>query len=202
MMSVALATEDELSEAVGLRLLAEQEFFSTAQPLLLRKNGFGYLRSRMTSWRQMANHQFVFVLTDLDDAHCPVSLLADWLGPEKMLPEKMLLRIAVREIESWILADHEGMRKLIGARGKLPPLPDELADPKQHFLKLAKMAPRNIREDLLLVKGSIVRQGLGYNNILVNWVRDEWEPSRAATRSPSLERARESLQSLAFKFSC
>lgn len=40
---VTLATEDELSEAVALRLLAESPL-SEHQPQCLRRNGFGYLK--------------------------------------------------------------------------------------------------------------------------------------------------------------
>ncbi|MCQ2999259.1 DUF4276 family protein [Pseudomonas syringae] len=199
MMSVALATEDELSEAVGLKLLAEHDVFRGAQPLLLRKNGSGYLRSRILSWKQMANHQIVLVLTDLDDCHCPVALLSDWLGPEREIPENMLLRVAVRETESWVLADHEGLRKLVGAKGKLPPAPDELPDPKQQLLKIARSAPRRVREDLVGMRGSAMVQGLGYNNVLVDWIASEWDPARASSRSPSLERTRRRLQELALR---
>jgi len=40
--------------------------------------------------------------------------------------------------ESWLLADHDAMRKLIGPRGAAPQHPDELAQPKQHLLRLAE----------------------------------------------------------------
>ena len=114
MMQVALATEDILSEAIGLRLLGELPVPVTPG-LLLRKNGFGYLRSGMDSWRQLAQRQIVVILTDLDQVACPVALRADWLG-NKPAPAGLMLRIAVREVESWVLADHEAMRKLIGKK--------------------------------------------------------------------------------------
>ena len=77
MATVALATEDVLSESVGLRLLAvylPQEI----EPLLLRKNGAGYLRSNISKWAQLARRHPVVVLTDLDRLACPVDLLASW----------------------------------------------------------------------------------------------------------------------------
>ncbi len=70
----------------------------------------------MSSWRQMAEQQVMFVLTDLDRVVCPVALRQDWLGPLP-LPQRLLLRIAVREVEAWALADHDAMRKLIGSKG-------------------------------------------------------------------------------------
>lgn len=193
MTPIGIATEDELSEAIALRLVAELTgpYCITHT---LRKGGFGYLRSRMESWREMAAQRVMVVLTDLDQAVCPVALRDDWSG-RRLLPESLLLRIAVREVEAWALADHEAMRGLIGPRGMLPPLPDNLVDPKQVLLKLAKGAPKAIRADLLRTRedGSLA-QGLGYNACLASWVKSEWSPPRAAERSPSLARTRKRLR--------
>jgi len=189
-----LATEDELSEAIGKRLLAELLLAHT--PQLLRKQGFGYLRSKMNSWRQLARHQAVVILTDLDRGPCPLALLQDWLGGEPP-PPNLSLRIAVREVESWVLADHHGMRELIGPKGTLPISPDELPDPKQELLRLAELAKRDVRRDLVEVNGAILRQGLGYNARLAGWVASVWSPVRAAERSPSLQRTRLRLKELA-----
>lgn len=197
MMLLALATEDVLSEAIGLRLLAELSTPITPSQLL-RRQGFGYLKSRMDSWRQLAQRQIVLILTDLDQLACPITLKADWLG-DKPAPANLMLRIAVREVESWVLADHEAMRKLIGKKGTLPPEPDQLPDPKQHLLKLAKLAARPIREDLVKETGAVASQGIGYNHRLTAWARSDWSPERAAQRSPSLQRARTRLNELALR---
>lgn len=193
MTHIAIATEDELSEAIALRLIEELEVpcYVTQK---LRKGGFGYLRSRMDSWRQMAEHQVMLVLTDLDRVVCPVALREDWAGLAP-LPPGLLLRVAVREVEAWVLADHQAVRELVGAKGTIPPCPDELPDPKQALLKLAKGAPKKLRDDLLRIDSSgALAQGLGYNARLVDWVRTVWSPARAAERSPSLARARKRLR--------
>ena len=193
MRAIALATEDELSEAIGLRLIAESPFHE-ADVLPLRRNGSGYLKSKVESWRQLAGQQVVLLLTDLDQIDCPVALRNEWLGT-RPVPDRLLLRIAVREIESWVLADHDAMRKLIGDRGKLPPAPDELGDPKAFLLNLVrKYAPRDVKQDLLAERGAMASQGLGYNRRLVAWVKSDWSPDRAAARSPSLLRARQALR--------
>ncbi|WP_163014802.1 hypothetical protein [Pseudomonas viridiflava] len=198
MKAIALATEDELSEAVGLRLLSEWGLLDEMSPLLLRKNGSGYLRSRMDSWLQMAHQHPVVIITDLDRVKCPSLMLSDWLAG-KTRPENFLLRIAVREMESWVLADHVAVRKLIGDKGKLPPLPDELPDPKSFLLTLAKSAPRSIKDELVRSSGSISSQGIGYNRRLVELVNSDWSPERASERSPSLVRARRRLYELALR---
>jgi len=193
-MDITLATEDELSEAIGLRLIAEVGVHEIHP---IRKNGNGYLRSKMQNWRQLASNnvdRIVLVLTDLDQKECPVALLEDWGARATPLPENLLLRIAVREAEAWVLADHEGMRKLIGSKAMLPPEPDTLPDPKQHLLGLARSAPRDVRQGLLPAKNVRASKGLAYNRILVDWIGRVWNPQRAAKRSPSLQRARDALK--------
>jgi len=195
MAFVALATEDVLSETIGQRLLAE--LGPQMHPgTLLRKNGVGYLRSRMKSWYQMSEQQVVVILTDLDQAVCPSALLDVWFAASPR-PANLLLRVAVRESESWLLADHQAMRKLLGPRGVLPAEPDQLPDPKQHLLRLATSASRDVRLDLVKAKGQVCSQGIGYNARLTDLVRTDWSPERAAQRSPSLARARRRMMELA-----
>lgn len=198
MTPIAIATEDELSEAIALRLIAEvpEPHQITSK---LRKGGFGYLRSKMNNWRQMAAHQVVVVLTDLDRANCLVEFHNAWLS-EKPLPANLLLRVAVREVESWVLADHVALRALIGTKGALPAQPDELPDPKQFLLQLAKTAPKAVREDLIKTAPGHLAQGLGYNARLTELVFSQWCPQRAAERSPSLARARIRLQKVVRAF--
>jgi len=191
----ALATEDPLSEAIGLRLLAELPDRIEVHPKLQR-GGSGYLRARMKSLKQISRRQGVLILTDLDRKKCPLELLEDWLEGEPT-PPSLLLRIAVRSVESWALSDHEGIRKLIGPRGTLPQRPDELPNPKQHLLKLAQRAPREVRFDLVKQDGAMASQGIGYNACLSDWIRATWSPGRAAKLSPSLRRTRERLRSRA-----
>lgn len=187
MTPIAIATEDALSEAIALRLIADIPTPHVVQHSLGKK-GNGYLRSKMESWYQMAQHQVMLVLTDLDRANCLLEFRDQWLTAD--LPQNLLLRIAVREVESWVLADHVAMRVLIGKKGVLPAAPDDLPDPKQSLLKLAKAAPKLIRDDLLKTIDGNLAQGLGYNARLTEWVHTEWSPQRASERSPSLARAR------------
>ena len=194
MINVMLATEDALSESIGLRLLAELPVPELTSQCV-RRGGSGYLRSKMDNWRQLAHHQIVVILTDLDQLACPLALCASWLG-NRPRPAGLLLRVAVREVESWVLADHEAIRRLIGPKGTLPQRPDDLPDPKQYLLKLAKFAPKPVRQDLIKDTGAVASQGIGYNAQLTRWVQSTWNPARAAGRSPSLARARRRLQEI------
>lgn len=196
MTGLAIATEDELSEAVAQRLIEE------LQPTLkvtnkLRKNGFGYLRAKMANWCELAKYQPVFLLTDLDRVACPVELLQQWRGALNP-PDNFVMRVAVREVEAWLLADHEAMRALLGLRGRLPSEPDGLPDPKATLLHLAaRYASRDVRADLVQQNGAMASQGIGYNARLVHLVQTHWQPARASECSPSLRRARLRLQELA-----
>jgi hypothetical protein len=77
MLPITLATEDELSEAIALRILAD--FLTIMIGTSLRQNGNGYLRSRMRSFCEIAHHSPVLIVTDLDTQACPATLRTDWL---------------------------------------------------------------------------------------------------------------------------
>jgi hypothetical protein len=111
MLPITLATEDELSEAVALRMLAD--FPAIIIGTSLRQGGNGYLRSRMRSFCEIAHHSPVLIVTDLDKHVCPATLCSDWLR-RLPNPSTLLLRVAVREIESWLIADHAAIVALFG----------------------------------------------------------------------------------------
>jgi hypothetical protein len=193
MTAIVLATEDALSEEIGERLVTDAGLDVIQR---LRGGGRGYLRKRMSSFAEMARRLPVLVITDLDQVVCPATLITDWLPVPRRQPN-LLLRVAVREVESWLLADTQAMRQLLGGGAHvLPRAPDSLTDPKATLLQLARRAPRAVREDLVPPKGAIASRGLGYNTRLCELVRSSWDPSRAARQSPSLERARQRLKEL------
>ena len=196
MCDVALATEDELSEVVGQKLVNDAGAGLTVT-LRLRRGGFGYLRSRMRNFCELAHRMPVLLLTDLDTAQCPMTLIGDW-SRNNAIPDRLIFRVAVRQVESWLLADRESIANLFKVSlRRLPGNPDILPDAKRFLLQLAGHAPRQVREELLAVRGAAASQGLGYNTLLSDFVRSRWNPSRAATRSDSLKRARLRLAELA-----
>ena len=70
------------------------------------------------------------VLTDLDMGECAPTLLNEWL----LVPthHNPLFRVAVREVESWVLADRDRFAKFIGIRKTLVPVnADAIDDPKR-----------------------------------------------------------------------
>ena len=185
---ITIATEDELSETVGSRLVAEiLPQFEIAQKL--RRGGNGYLKTRCMDFNKMALRHPVFLITDLDKAPCADGLIRSWFD-NLPLNANLIFRVAVREVESWLLADQQGM-KLLLERGanNITLTPDQLQNPKEYLLERAKRAPRELRNDLIRSKGALATQGLVYNSRLCEFVRNVWEPDRACDRSDSLARA-------------
>jgi hypothetical protein len=167
--------------------------------LCLRKGGNGYLRSRIKSFCEISRQQPVLLITDLDHGQCPAALIGYWFGDQQRLDD-ILVRVAVREIESWLLADHTAMASFMGiASRSLPRSPDDLIDPKSHLISLARRGPRDVREALVPAVQAIAAQGVGYNSKLAKFVRESWRPVRAAMRSPSLTRARNRIAELAHR---
>lgn len=190
MTQVVLAVEDELSEKIGRRLTMD---VGLQVDLVLRKQGNGYLKSKIANFCEIAQHTPVLLITDLDTTTTVEKLKVDWLNKTKP-PKSFLFHVAVREVESWLLADHQGMKQMLGKKiNKLPVAPDDLADPKSHLLNLAASASRDVRDDLVAERGSVARQGLGYNKRLSAFVIEKWDPEAAADRSPSLRLLRQDL---------
>ena len=198
--AIRLATEDLPSEEVGVRLIGEWPgSFSLAPSGRFRGDGFSNLKSNLGAFLTLAEKRPVLMLIDLDKSDCAPNLRADWLDGMRV-PPHFIFRIAVRETEAWLLADHQGIRHFLGKRAAkaLPDNPESLDDPKAALLQIARYAPSSIRKDMLREDDpSRLRRGYGYNEQLVHFIRTDWDPERACERSDSLRRARERLADLA-----
>ncbi len=184
-----IATEDELSEAVVLKMLSERSIDRRAITCL-PKSGFGYLRTSLPKFCNAArNGRNIFVLTDLDNARCAPSLLSDWFSQQQK-HERLLFRVAVREVEAWVMADKEHFADFLGIRSAQIGIDvDQISHPKAHLLQIAEKGKRALKSQLLPRKGALASQGFGYNDVLGRFVRDHWSSARAAEHSESLKRA-------------
>ena len=184
---VNLATEDELSEVV-LRALLEHTrrgfFVGTAYG----RRGNGYLRKTISGWNGAARSLPFVVLTDLDLVECPMTLIEDWLA--EPLHPNLLLRVAVREVEAWLLADRVNLARYLHVSEKvLPAEADELLDPKAVLVGAAgKSRSGEIRDRVVPRRGSTAKQGRDYNACLCSFVRSAWDIDVAAAHSVSLQR--------------
>lgn len=184
---VHLAVEDQLSEAVLRRLLADARR-GYAIGTAYGRDGFGYLRRTIAGWNAAARGKPFVILTDLDDAECAPSLINDWL-PVRKHPN-LVFRVAVREVETWLLSDTINLAKYLGCSvSKMPDDPDSLSDPKRTLIDLARESRfADIRTRVVPKKGSTAKQGPDYNACLSAFVAGHWNSANAALRSPSLAR--------------
>lgn len=197
MVSVSGAVEGDVDEAVLRRLFAYAGV--DAGPIHGRR-GKQHLLSRLSGYNAAAEHSPWLVLIDLDrDASCAPEHRAALLP----YPTSMLcFRIAVREVEAWLIADRERMARSLGvAIARIPEDCESLADPKQTIVDLARSSRRRAVVDALVPRPGSGRQvGPGYPGHLLEYVGDEvqgWRPDVAATRSDSLARTMRCLRELA-----
>ena len=189
-----IGVEDDLSEAVT-RCIFRNYAPSNPVTSVLKKRGKTWLRSRIQSLSEVAHVLRVFLLVDLDDDNCPPDLIADWLGPHS--PQYLDIRVAVREVEAWLLADRQRLADFLSVSvARIPRDPETVNDPKECLLRLALRAPRRLRNDLVFGENGNVRQGPGYNQLLSSFVAKEWSPQNAALHPRSLDRAIQSVTML------
>lgn len=187
-----IATEDRLSETVAERIILSTGHTVAAKiPKDRRRHGgFGYLKTRLPDFIRSCRGGINFLLlTDLDTRPCPPDLLDDWLG-DTPKPDTLLLRIAVREVEAWVLADRVNFaRWMCIPETDVPINPEASNDAKADLLKLAARSKnRDLKDGLLPKKGAPTPVGLEYNDLLCEFVSTNWRITEAARVSPSLER--------------
>ena len=191
-MPITLAVEDRLSESVAKRLIAEYapnvEITET-----LGLQGSAPLRQSFRRLNEIATYQRpTLVFTDLDRPEsCPPALLQVWSQGLNISP-RLLIRVAVLEIETWLLADRAGIARWLSiAINRVPNNPELVPDPKRTLVELANRSRiRALREAIVPRRGLGTHQiGPGYNQSLSEFATQQWDPDEARLRSPSLDRA-------------
>jgi hypothetical protein len=186
--------EGVLEEPLARRLLSEVGI-DAEQLNIVVAGGCGPFWERAPSFNQAAKHLgFVLGLTDLDDHPCPSGLIAGKLR-EPRHPQ-FVLRIHVRELESWLLADSKAwVSYLKVAEAVVPKEPDALPDPKQALVNLVRRCKKkSIVDDIVPEPGTPRVVGPGYTTRINEFIANHWNPRRGAERSPSLKRALEALE--------
>jgi hypothetical protein len=187
MLNLHIVYEDEISHAMLERIIGtynENLRIASLHPC----HGFWNIKSNMAKYNAAARHNIPFIiLTDLDAAPCAPELITEWL-PGQRAP-LLFFRIAVREVESWLIADREGFAGFLGiSSANIPRDPDALLDPKAEVFRLAKKSrSRSLKEDILPTAQS--RVGPGYNDALPKFIRNGWNAESAREHSPSLDKA-------------
>jgi hypothetical protein len=194
---VSAAVEGNLDEVV-LRKIAEHVGFSIGSVYGLK--GKPHLLKSLPGYNNAAQFAPWIVMLDLDrDYECAPEALAGWLPKPS---GNMFCRVAVRAIESWLLADRDRIAAMLGIPvQRIPREPDSLDDPKRHLVDLARNSNRGeIKASIVPRPGSGRSVGPNYNAKLVDFVTaGRWRINTARYSSASLQRTLNKLQELTSK---
>jgi len=192
-----VAVEDLIGEAIARKLI-KTYVPSVSHVSVLKLAGNTYLKSKAKELNRAARNIPVLMITDLDSpAMCARGLIDEWVGGA--LSASFLFRVAVMEIESWVIADREKFAEFLAIPPHLIPDPtDSIANPKEFVLTLASRArSKELRADLLPALGSFAKTGPAYNPRITEFVNKNWSARRAVRSSPSLRRTVERLKMFA-----
>jgi hypothetical protein len=184
-LPVSVAVEGQSDVVVVERILA---FVGCSAHAIYGRSGKADLDRGLPGYNNAARFWPWLVLRDLDtDAPCAPELArlilpnpADW----------MRFRIAVREVESWLLADPERLSNYLRVpRRSMPNSPDSLADPKLTLVNLARRSRvASVRADMVPERGVSAVVGPGYVSRVSEFAGSYWRPEVAARNSVSVRK--------------
>jgi hypothetical protein len=182
-----LAFEDALTESLTFKILRSipTEY---ATRTIYNRGGNGYLRQTINGFNNAAKGTPFLVGTDLDEYECPPVLIDDWLTQAKH--HNLLVRVAVREAEAWVLADRHQFADFLGIKvTSVPEDAESLPHPKESLIQLARTSrKKRLRDDICPPLNSTSKVGPNYNARLGNFVNERWDPAVARLNSRSLDR--------------
>ncbi|MGO8747182.1 MAG: hypothetical protein ACLQNE_14445 [Thermoguttaceae bacterium] len=195
-LAFSAAVEGILDDAVVRRLAQDMDVSIIAVHVCGGKRN---LKQKVGAYNHAAALRPWVLLVDLDRGECAPKLRDAWLpAPAKL----MCFRVAVREVEAWLLADRERIAQFLGvAAAKVSQRPDSLDDPKRTIVDLARHSRRkDVREDMVPRPKSGRSEGPSYASRLIEFTQKLWRPSMAAKHSDSLRRCREALRGITGAF--
>lgn len=199
-----IAVEDDLSDAVVRRLLSHvrRRFevrarypLPTLPHLHPELSGYGYLKANVQAFNNAAAVTPHLLMTDLDVAACAPELINEWIGGA--LHPNFIFRVAVREVEAWLLADIQNFADFLSlAPMAIPANIEAVAKPKEEIIRLAALSPdAEIRDNLVPRPGSTATTGRLFTRSLVGYTNSLWDIDAAADNADSLKRALKALRS-------
>ncbi|MDZ7794897.1 MAG: hypothetical protein U5P10_14755 [Spirochaetia bacterium] len=188
-----LVIEDDISLEVARKIVLGTNnnfYIDRVLPDTSRKKserGLGYIKKRIQAFNNASAYSNFLIITDLDQNECAPVFINDLLGNSRK--QGLFLRIAVREIESWIIADRKNFSSYFAiSKDIIDKNPESITDPKEYLFQLAKRSrSRNIREGIP-PSDATARLGPEYNEILIRFVHERWNFKEALQNSDSLRR--------------
>jgi len=185
-----IAVEGDLDEVVLKKVLTS---LGIKIERIYGKEGKNKLRENVGRYNQAAHHGKWVILVDLNnDAECAPPFVLSWLQNRN---RNLQLRVAVRAVEAWLLADRSEMARFLAIPENHVPLhPENEENPKMTLINLARRSKSKIiREEIVPREKSTARQGPAYTARLIEFAEKYWGPERAAYAAPSLKRSLRSL---------
>jgi hypothetical protein len=196
MIYLTCVYEDTPTHLVILKML-EQFPGCFVESTSIPCHGFGKIKKNIKAYNSAARYGYYFVVTDLDTKYeCAPLLIKDWLSVRQN--NKLVFRVAVREVESWLLGDRKSFASFFSiSRELVPSMPDILKDPKHIVIELAKRSRKRSIREAVVPLDNYASIGPGYNLVFQDYIRNHWDIAVARQRSPSLDRAMRALGKIA-----
>ena len=174
-------------ESVFLPVVLYQIGRTDLQPIIRIAGGGSKFWLDAARYNEAGKHTSVIGLTDLEQAPCASLLLAGKLRDKSA---GFHLRIAVRMLESWLLADRQAMARFLKVPiSALPISPDGEIHAKRALVDIARRSTSKTIRDALLPDDSGGVVGPDYTATISKFIEQHWRVSVARKTSPSLEKA-------------
>jgi len=189
MTEVAYAVEGWGDEPVAAKLI---KVVGCIPRRVLTADGKSRLDPKIPGYNQSAEHRCWLVLRDLDhddlDTCIPDLLQVLLKGPPT---PRLALRLAVRAVEAWLLADARAFSEFFRVPlRRVPTNPDSLDDPKRALVDACRASTaRGMRRAMVPREGSGRAVGPEYTSTIRAFAADHWDIQRASDGSQSLHRA-------------
>jgi hypothetical protein len=153
------------------------------------KRGVTYVIDKAPAFAVRGEYSNLLILADFMDLKqaCPPEARAK-LVPNA--PDRTLVRLAVNEIESWLLASRAELAHYFNiSPARIPAEPDKVPDPKQTLVNLARASGRGRIRSMFVPKAGVSSAvGEGYVDGFQEFMKEHWSMASAAAASPSFAR--------------
>jgi hypothetical protein len=151
------------------------------------KHGVDYVKNKAQAFSVFGQYSDMLILADFMDmnAACPPQARQMLVAN---IPAKALVRLAVNEIESWMMASRTELASYFNiSAARIPAVPDQVVDPKQTLVNLARASNRGkIRRMFVPKPGISSVVGEGYVDGFQEFMASHWDLASARAASPSL----------------
>lgn len=189
-----IVVEDRLSENILRKVV---QYCGNSVGHCYKKNGCSYIDGKIRAFNSASKYSPYIVLRDLDNYSCAPALVKALINNKN---NNLILRIAVREAESWLLADKENFSNYLGiSENSISNNVENIRDPKEYLINIARKAKKSIREDIVPERGTTAKYGKNYNGCLELFVLNYWDINIAMNVSNSLNKAITAIKKYKFR---